>query len=59
MTPEAFSQGVSLIEAGAVKMRFGFEAVRQKSLFSREMATWIALALLSLGQVALIYQLLR
>lgn len=48
-----------LIEAGAVKMRFGFEPVRQKSLFTREMLTWIALSLLSLGQVALIYQLLR
>lgn len=48
-----------LIEAGAVKMRFGFEAVKQKSLFVREMVTWIALGLLSLGQVALIYQLLR
>lgn len=48
-----------LIEAGAVKMRFGFEAVKQKSLFIREMATWIALGLLCLGQVALIYQLLR
>lgn len=48
-----------LIEAGAVKLRFGFDAVRQKSLFARETLTWIALGLLSLGQVALIYQLLR
>lgn len=48
-----------LIEAGAVKMRFGFEAVKQNSLFAREMVTWIALGLLCLGQVALIYQLLR
>ncbi len=48
-----------LIEAGAVKMRFSFEAVRQKSLMTREILTWIALGALSLGQVALIYQLLR
>ncbi|MGZ4988480.1 MAG: FHA domain-containing protein [Limisphaerales bacterium] len=48
-----------LIEAGAVKMRFGFEPVRQKSLMTREILTWIGLAALSLGQVALIYQLLR
>lgn len=48
-----------LIEAGAVKMRFGFEPVRQKSLATREMLTWIGLAALSLAQVALIYQLLR
>ena len=48
-----------VIEAGAVKMRFGFEAVRQKSLGTREMMTWIGLGALSLGQIALIYQLLR
>jgi predicted component of type VI protein secretion system len=48
-----------VIEAGAVKMRFGFEAVRQKSLVTREILTWIGLAALSLAQVALIYQLLR
>lgn len=48
-----------VIEAGAVKMRFGFEPVRQKSLMTREMLTWIGLAVLSLAQVALIYQLLR
>jgi hypothetical protein len=47
------------IEAGAVKMRFGFEPTKQKSLVTREMLTWIALCALSLGQVALIYQLLR
>src|SRR5690242_13480959 len=37
-----------VIEAGAVKMRFGFEAVRQKSLVTREMLTWIGLGALSL-----------
>src|SRR3954468_3137999 len=40
-----------VIEAGAVKMRFGFEAVRQKSLVTRELLTWIGLAALSLAQV--------
>jgi hypothetical protein len=48
-----------LIEAGAVKMRFGFAPVRQRSLKVRELLTWIALGALSLGQVVLIYQLLR
>ncbi len=48
-----------LIEAGGVKLRFGFEPVRQKSLLPRELLTWIALGALSLGQIALIYQLLR
>src|SRR5689334_5211970 len=35
-----------LIEAGAVKMRFGFSPVRQKSLVPRELLTWIGLAAL-------------
>jgi hypothetical protein len=48
-----------VIEAGAVKMRFGFSPVRQKSLATREILTWIGLAVLSLAQVALIYQLLK
>jgi hypothetical protein len=48
-----------LIEAGSVKMRFGFASVKQKSLLTRESLTWLGLAALSLGQVALIYQLLR
>lgn len=56
---EASLREGDLIEAGAVKMRFGFEPVRQKSLLARELLTWIALGALSLGQVALIYQLLR
>src|SRR4051794_17657508 len=57
-TESALREG-DLIEAGAVKMRFGFAPVRQKSLITRELLTWIGLVLLSLGQVALIYQLLR
>src|SRR4051794_33217515 len=56
---EAVLREGDLIEAGAVKMRFGFEVVKQKSLRTRELLTWIGLAALSLGQVALIYQLLK
>jgi pSer/pThr/pTyr-binding forkhead associated (FHA) protein len=46
-----------LIELGAVKMQFGLSPTRHRSLRARELLTWIALALLCLGQVALIYWL--
>jgi len=46
-----------IIEMGSVKLRFGLSPTRQRSLRVREMLTWIALALLCLGQVALIYWL--
>ena len=48
-----------LIEIGGVQLRFGFAPVRQYSLTWREMLTWLALAALTLGQVALIYLLSR
>ena len=48
-----------LIEIGSVKMRFGFSPVRQRSLRPREILTWIAFTALCLGQVALIYRLIR
>jgi hypothetical protein len=46
-----------VIELGAVKLRFGLSPTRQRSLRFREAVTWIALAALCLGQVALIYWL--
>lgn len=48
-----------LIQVGAVQLRFGFCATRQKSLLGRELLVWAGLAGISLGQVALIYWLLR
>ncbi|MBM3834052.1 MAG: FHA domain-containing protein [Verrucomicrobia bacterium] len=47
------------IEIGSVRMRFWLKQTRQPSLRPREIATWIGLGVLSLGQVALIYWLSR
>ncbi|MDQ6632249.1 MAG: FHA domain-containing protein [Verrucomicrobiota bacterium] len=47
-----------LIEIGLLKMRFGLSATRQTGLKIRELFTWMALALLPLGQIALIYWLI-
>jgi hypothetical protein len=47
------------IEIGLTKILFGLSPTLQKSLALREWLTWIALAGLCLGQIALIYQLLR
>jgi len=46
-----------LIEAGSVKLRFSLSATTQSGLRLRETLTWLALAALCLGQVALIYWL--
>jgi pSer/pThr/pTyr-binding forkhead associated (FHA) protein len=47
-----------VIEAGSVKLRFGLASTQQGSLRLRETLTWIGLAGLCLGQVALIYWLI-
>jgi hypothetical protein len=56
---EAILKSGDLVEAGAVQMRFGLSATRQRSLRLREILTWLALAAVCLGQVALIYWLLE
>jgi hypothetical protein len=48
-----------IITLGALKIRFSFSPVRQSSLAPREWMTWIALGALCLGQVALVYLLIR
>lgn len=48
-----------IIEIGLAKILFGFSPTRQKSLVLREWLTWIALIALCVGQLALIYELLR
>jgi len=48
-----------LIQIGAVEIRFGLSATRQKSFFARELLVWMGLAAISFGQVALIYWLLQ
>lgn len=47
-----------IIEIGLAKILFALSPTRQNSLVLREWLTWIALAGLCLGQVALIYRLL-
>jgi pSer/pThr/pTyr-binding forkhead associated (FHA) protein len=48
-----------IITLGALKIRFSFSPLRQSSLAPREWLTWIALGALCLGQVALVYWLIR
>src|SRR5437773_9698275 len=48
-----------LIEIGSVKMQFGLSETRQTGLRLREALTWAAIAGISLGQIALIYWLLK
>jgi pSer/pThr/pTyr-binding forkhead associated (FHA) protein len=48
-----------IITVGALKIRFSLSPVRQSSLALREWLTWMALAALCLGQVALVYWLIR
>jgi pSer/pThr/pTyr-binding forkhead associated (FHA) protein len=48
-----------VITLGALKIRFSLSPVRQSSLTLREWLTWIALGALCLGQVALVYALIR
>jgi hypothetical protein len=48
-----------LIQVGSVKLQFWLSEPRQVGLRFREWLTWTAITLISLGQVALIYWLLR
>jgi pSer/pThr/pTyr-binding forkhead associated (FHA) protein len=48
-----------IITLGALKIRFSLTPVRQSSLAPREWLTWIALGALCLGQIALVYELIR
>jgi len=52
---EAALKNGDLLDVGSVKLRFGLSPTRQHPLWLRESLTWAALALLSLGQIALIY----
>ena len=57
--PRAILRNGDIITLGAIKIRFSLSAVRQFSLAPREWMTWIALGALCLGQVALVYLLIR
>ena len=47
------------IELGASKLQFWLAESRQRGLKSRELLSWAGIALVSLGQVALVYWLLE
>jgi hypothetical protein len=47
------------ISIGSLKMQFWLSETRQAGLRFREGLTWTAIAVISLGQIALIYWLLR
>ena len=46
-----------VLEMGGCKLQFAFSATRQRNFRLREALTWVALALLSVAQIALIYLL--
>jgi len=48
-----------LIQIGSSRMQFWLSETRQRGLRFREWLTWTGIAAISLGQVALIYWLLR
>jgi pSer/pThr/pTyr-binding forkhead associated (FHA) protein len=48
-----------IIEIGSLKMEFWLAETRQSGLRFREWLTWLAIAAVSLGQVGLVYWLLR
>lgn len=58
-TQRAVLRNGDILTLGALKIRFSFSPVRQSSLALRECLTWMALGALCLGQVALVYLLIR
>lgn len=56
---EALLRNGDLIEAGALKLQFWLGEVRQGSLAVREFLTWLLVAGVTLGQIALIYWVLE
>jgi predicted component of type VI protein secretion system len=57
--PRAVLRNGDIITLGALKIRFSLTPVRQSPLALREWLTWIALTALCLGQIALVYELIR
>jgi hypothetical protein len=47
------------IELGSLKLQFWLSETRQRGLRFREVLTWTTIAVISLGQVAIIYWLVR
>jgi len=55
----AVLRGGDVITFGAVKARFSLSPLRQSSMAARECLTWLGLGALCLGQVWLVYYLMR
>jgi predicted component of type VI protein secretion system len=56
---QAILRNGDVLSMGALKLQFALSPVRQSSQRLRECLTWAALAILCLGQVALIYRLIQ
>jgi pSer/pThr/pTyr-binding forkhead associated (FHA) protein len=60
---EPASEGVlrngDIIQLGSVKLQFWLSPTRQRGLRAREWFVWFGIAMVCLGQIALIYLLLR
>jgi hypothetical protein len=54
---DAILRNGDVIELGSLRLQFGLSPTTHRSLRLREAFTWVALVLLSLGQIALIYAL--
>jgi len=58
-TNDVLLRNGDLIQIGSSKMQFWLSETRQRGLRFREWLTWAGIAAVSLGQVALIYWLIR
>jgi pSer/pThr/pTyr-binding forkhead associated (FHA) protein len=56
---QAILRNGDVIDIGSLRMRFWLSETRQTGLRFREWLTWVGIAAISLGQVGLIYWLLR
>jgi pSer/pThr/pTyr-binding forkhead associated (FHA) protein len=56
---DAVLRNGDVIQIGSVKIRFWLSETRQRGLRFREWLTWSGIAVICLGQVALIYWLLK
>ena len=48
-----------IVEIGALKIQFWLSDTRQRGLGFREWLTWLSIAAISFGQIAVVYLLLR
>jgi hypothetical protein len=56
---ETLLRNGDVIELGSLKLQFWLSETHQTRLLAREWATWIGIGAISLGQMALIYWLVR